>query len=57
MCAASPGCWRRVGGHRLTGADLMIDSNVPLGAGLSSSAALEVATGYALLATAGMRST
>jgi galactokinase len=31
----------------LTGADLLINSDVPLGAGLSSSAALEVAVGYA----------
>lgn len=37
-------------GIRLHGAHLEIDSNVPLGAGLSSSAALEVATAYALLA-------
>src|SRR5262247_3293070 len=36
-------------GHRLRGADLAIGSNVPLGAGLSSSAALEVSTGFALL--------
>ncbi len=43
-----------VGGHRLNGADLMIDSTVPLGAGLSSSAALEVATGYALLSNSGL---
>ena len=42
------------GGHRLTGADLMIDSTVPLGAGLSSSAALEVATGYALLSNSAL---
>ncbi len=41
-------------GHRLTGADLMIDSTVPLGAGLSSSAAIEVATGYALLSNSGL---
>ncbi len=33
---------------RLRGADLMIDSNVPIGAGLSSSAALEVSVGLAL---------
>lgn len=33
---------------RLSGADLMIDSEVPLGAGLSSSAALEVAAAYAV---------
>jgi galactokinase len=41
-------------GHRLVGADLMIDSDVPIGAGLSSSAALEVSTGYALLDLAGV---
>lgn len=36
-------------GHILCGADLLIASEVPLGAGLSSSAALEAAVGYALL--------
>src|SRR5579862_3336484 len=36
-------------GERLAGADLLISSDVPLGAGLSSSAALEVATALALL--------
>ncbi|HZS09162.1 MAG TPA: galactokinase [Blastocatellia bacterium] len=41
------------GGARLRGADLMIASDVPVGAGLSSSAALEVSTGFALLALAG----
>ncbi|MFZ1965100.1 MAG: galactokinase [Roseiarcus sp.] len=41
-------------GHRLAGADLLIDSDVPIGAGLSSSAALEVSTGYALLDLAGV---
>ena len=41
-------------GHRLKGADLLIDSNVPPGAGLSSSAAIEVATGYALLSNSGL---
>lgn len=35
------------------GADLLIASDVPIGAGLSSSAALEVAVGYALLDLAG----
>lgn len=35
------------------GADLLVASDVALGAGLSSSAALEVATAYALLALAG----
>ncbi|MBC8145967.1 MAG: galactokinase [bacterium] len=39
-------------GTRLVGADLFIDSDVPLGAGLSSSAALEVSTGYAMLSIA-----
>ena len=32
-------------GHQLSGVDLLIDSNVPQGSGLSSSAALEVAIG------------
>jgi galactokinase len=36
-------------GHSLVGADLMIASNIPTGAGLSSSAALENATSLALL--------
>ena len=40
-------------GHRLCGADLMIDSNVPVGAGLSSSAALEISIGIALASLAG----
>lgn len=35
-------------GNRLKGANLLISSNVPVGAGLSSSAALEVSTGLAL---------
>jgi UDPglucose--hexose-1-phosphate uridylyltransferase len=39
-------------GHRLKGANLFIASEVPLGAGLSSSAAIEVSVGYALLDTA-----
>ena len=41
-------------GHRLTGATLEISSDVPIGAGLSSSAALEVATARALLDLAGI---
>jgi len=41
-------------GHRLAGANLLIDSDVPIGAGLSSSAALEVSTGYALLDLSGV---
>ena len=36
-------------GYALTGVDLQIDSQVPAGAGLSSSAALEVSTALALL--------
>lgn len=41
-------------GRRLAGADLMIDGNLPMGAGLSASAALEVSVGYALLAVSGL---
>ena len=44
----------RRAGHALVGADLMIASDVPIGAGLSSSAALEVSAGYALLDCAGI---
>ncbi|WP_180898199.1 galactokinase [Martelella soudanensis] len=40
-------------GHRLAGADIVISSTVPVGAGLSSSAALEVVVGYALLSLSG----
>jgi galactokinase len=40
-------------GYRLPGANLYIAGDVPLGAGLSSSAAVEVSTGYALLSAAG----
>jgi galactokinase len=36
-----------IAGHHLDGANLLITSDVPRGSGLSSSAALEVATGYA----------
>lgn len=36
-------------GQSLDGADMMISSNVPIGSGLSSSAALEVATGKAIV--------
>jgi galactokinase len=35
-------------GKKLNGMNLLVDGNVPLGAGLSSSASLEVAVGYAL---------
>ena len=41
-------------GHAITGADLLIESNVPLGAGLSSSAAVEVAVASALLGISGL---
>jgi galactokinase len=41
------------GPGRVTGADLLIASDVPIGAGLSSSAALEVACGYALAGLSG----
>jgi galactokinase len=40
-------------GVAVSGADLMIESTVPIGAGVSSSAAIEVATAHALLALAG----
>jgi galactokinase len=36
-------------GYRLQGAKMLISSEVPIGSGLSSSAALEVAAGFALL--------
>jgi galactokinase len=36
-------------GKKLSGANLLVDGNVPQGAGLSSSASIEVAVGYALL--------
>ena len=42
-------------GHRLTGADLAIAGNLPQGAGLSSSASLEVAVGQAMLALADVK--
>src|SRR5215469_11214176 len=38
-------------GYRLTGAKMLVWSDVPIGSGLSSSAALEIATGLALLDT------
>jgi galactokinase len=40
-------------GYRLRGAQLQIRGNVPIGAGLSSSAAIEVATAAALLSHSG----
>jgi galactokinase len=42
-------------GFKLTGAELEIRSTVPIGAGLSSSAALEVAAGYGLLDNSGIQ--
>ncbi len=39
-------------GYRLPGVAMLIASEVPMGSGLSSSAALEVATAFALLAEA-----
>jgi len=41
-------------GASLKGADLVISSDVPAGAGLSSSAALEISTGFALLSVSGL---
>jgi len=41
-------------GHRLRGANMMIQGEVPIGAGLSSSAAIEVASGFALLENSGL---
>ena len=40
-------------GRRLVGTDILIDSTVPVGAGLSSSAALEISTAFALASIAG----
>lgn len=50
------GVWRALGDFKLprpAGFDLLVDSNLPAGAGLSSSAALELATALALLKLAG----
>ena len=41
-------------GRNLRGADLLILGEVPIGSGLSSSAAIEVATGFALLSVSGI---
>lgn len=39
-------------GYRLSGADMLIASDIPLGAGLSSSAALEISVAFALVSIA-----
>ena len=44
----------REAGHRLPGLDAVVDGDVPLGAGLSSSAALELATARAFADAAGI---
>ena len=41
-------------GEKLVGCDVLFDSDVPIGGGLSSSASLEVAAALALLAAAGL---
>jgi galactokinase len=46
--------WLGRAGYRLRGADLAIRSEVPIGSGLSSSAAIEVATGLAMLGESGL---
>src|SRR5262249_60309433 len=40
-------------GYALCGSDMLIRGEVPIGSGLSSSAAVEVAVGYALLEASG----
>ncbi len=40
-------------GYELSGADLVLDGNLPIGAGLSASAAFEVSAGFALLSISG----
>ena len=44
-------------GHEVPGVDLLVDSRVPVGAGLSSSAALECSVGIALLGLLGVELT
>jgi galactokinase len=42
-------------GAKLSGADILVCGDVPIGSGLSSSAAIEMSTGYALLDITGTR--
>jgi galactokinase len=44
----------RASGAEIAGANLLLDGKVPMGAGLSSSASVEVAAGYALLESSGI---
>jgi galactokinase len=44
----------RMSGAEIGGANLLVEGRVPMGAGLSSSASLEVAAGYALLESSGL---
>ena len=44
----------RMSGAKIGGANLLVEGKVPMGAGLSSSASVEVATGYALLESSGL---
>src|SRR5271155_1145485 len=44
----------RMSGAEIGGANLLVEGKVPMGAGLSSSASVEVAAGYALLESSGL---
>jgi galactokinase len=44
----------RMAGAEIVGANLLVEGKVPMGAGLSSSASVEVAAGYALLGSSGL---
>lgn len=44
----------RISGAEIGGANLLVDGKVPMGAGLSSSASVEVAAGFALLEMSGL---